>query len=244
MPRSTLSLVLLAAVAADVGIAAAQPTVRDHRTPQPESPPPATGQPGVRDHRDGAAQPAASTSGRRYRRRPGPRWMLPTKFDLGVLAANTDKGFLPGGELRIGVHWASLSPVPTTFDIGLGVLAGVLVGPDDGATTEPNVGFFGGYLELGRTLSMGRHTRTWATGRGEYFARDAFGEDGTGFGVVGRLAAELYLSGVGIEPRGLFLGSYAIGLYTEAGLRRLGPDVNALQVSAGLTFRTPLVFSP
>ena len=65
-----------------------------------------------------------------------------------------------------------------------------------------------------------------------------------GFGAAGRLSAELYASGVGIEPRGVFLGTYAIGVYVEAAARDLGADVGALQVSGGLTFRTPLVLAP
>jgi hypothetical protein len=31
------------------------------------------------------------------------------------------------------------------------------------------------------------------------------------------LSVELFASGAGIEPRGVFLGTYAIGLYVEAG---------------------------
>lgn len=103
----------------------------------------------------------------------------------------------------------------------------------------------GAYLEVGRTLSQGSFWRTWASGRGEYLASGAFGGEGhTGFGAAGRLSAELYVSGVGIESRGLFLGTYAIGVYVEAGARDMAPGVGMFQASAGLTFRTPLVFAP
>ena len=105
-------------------------------------------------------------------------------------------------------------------------------------------GYGGAYVELGHTLSQGNFWRTWASGRGEYLASTAFGNDHVGFGAAGRLSAELYLSGVGIEPRGLFLGTYAIGVYVEAGARDVVSDLGALHVSGGLTFRTPLVFSP
>ena len=77
----------------------------------------------------------------------------------------------------------------------------------------------------------------------EYVASSAFGEDHVGLGLAGRLSAELYASGVGVEPRGFFLGTYAIGVYAEAAGRQLGNDVSALQVSGGLTFRTPFVFA-
>jgi hypothetical protein len=233
-----LPLFLLAAWAAfDVAPAVAAPEVRDHRSNQPR--------PEVRDHRTDA-RPASTTTTRRYRRRPGPRFMVPLKIDLGAQGANTANGFLPGVELRVGVHWASLSPEPTNFDIGLGVFGAALIGneTDTMPDADNDVVYGGAYLEIGQTLSHGDHWRTWASGRGEYLGSNAFGKDHTGFGVAGRLSAELFVSGVGIEPRGIFLGTYAIGVYAEAAGRSLGDDVSALQVSGGLTFRTPLVFSP
>lgn len=196
----------------------------------------------VRDHRS-ERSPGVE---RRYRRRPGPRFMMPLKIDLGMQGANTSMGYLPGVELRAGVHWASLSPQPTNFDIGVGVFGAVLVGPTNDAMpdAETDVLYGGGYVELGQTLSRGDWWRTWGAARGEYLGVSAFGEEQAGFGIAGRLSAELYASGVGIEPRGLFLGTYAVGVYAEAAGRGLGDDVSALQVSAGLTFRTPLVFAP
>lgn len=172
--------------------------------------------------------------------------MMPLKIDIGAQGANTTRGFLGGVELRIGIHWASLSPKPTNTDVGLGVFGAVLAGPEDDTMPEADtdVVYGGAYLEIGQTLSHGRFWRTWAAGRGEYLGSNTFGDEQTGFGVAGRLSAELYVSGVGIEPRGFFLGTYAIGVYAEAAARGLGDDVSALQVSGGLTFRTPLVFTP
>jgi hypothetical protein len=230
MMLAKLPLLLVAAAAVlDGGPAAASPNERDHRS-----------RPAVRDHRDHDTPP------RRYRRRPGPRVMMPLKIDLGVQTASTSRGVLPGVELRAGIHWASLSPQPTSFDLGLGVFGAVLVGPEDDAMPDADhdVLYGGLYLEGGRTLSRGRYWRTWASGRGEYFGTSAFGQDQSGLGLAGRLSAELFASGVGIEPRGLFLGTYAIGVYVEVAVRDLGDEVGALQVSGGLTFRTPLVFSP
>ncbi len=233
------SLLVVACAVLDAAPAAAQPVVRDHRT---ES------QPVVRDHRTERAQPAPEghTHTRRHRRRPGPRFMMPLKIDIGAQGANTTKGFLPGIEVRVGIHWASLSPKPTNFDVGLGVFGAALVGPQTESMPDANndVVYGGAYLEVGQTLSRGNYWRTWAAGRGEYLGSNTFGEDHTGFGVAGRLSAELFLSGIGIEPRGIFFGTYAIGVYAEAAGRGLGDDVSALQVSGGLTFRTPLVFSP
>lgn len=241
MPRLATPLLLATAtlLLADAAPALAKPV------------PPGTGDGSVRDRRTQPPPPTTVTvtdapPPRRYRRRPGPRIMAPLKIDIGAQGANTSQGFLPGIELRAGIHWASLSPRPTNTDVGLGVFGAVLAGPENDAMPDAkNDVLYGGlYLEIGQTLSRGGHWRTWASGRGEYLGSDAFGETQAGFGVAGRLSAELYASGVGIEPRGVFLGTYAIGVYAEVAGRDLGRDVSAVQVSGGLTIRTPLVFSP
>jgi hypothetical protein len=201
--------------------------------------------PEVRDHRAPGIQPSVESTPR-YRRRPGPRFMLPLKIDLGATGADTSRGFASGVAAAIGIHWASLSPRPTNTDVGIGVFGALLGAPAD--TTKMNdsngVAYGGAYLEVGHTLARGSFWRTWAAGRGEYLAASAFGEDHKGFGGAGRLSAELYVSGVGIAPRGVFLGTYAIGAYLEAGVRDVATDVGIFHVSGGLTFRTPLVFSP
>src|SRR5262249_32672696 len=150
---------------------------------------------------------------------------------------NTMRGFAPGAAGAVGIHWASLSPEPTNTDVGIGLFGALLAAPlDRTVMNDKNAVLYGGaYLEIGHTLSSGSWWRTWGAGRGEYIASSAFGDDHKGFGVAGRLSAELYLSGVGIEPRGIFLGTYAIGVYAEAGARDLAPGVSALQITAGLT---------
>jgi hypothetical protein len=231
MPRlaSCLSLALLAGLALEVAPAHAAPEVRDHRV---------------------APAPQPERAAIRRRGRPGPRFMMPLKIDLGASGVNTERGFAPGLGMAIGIHWASLSPRPTRTDVGIGVFGALLAAPDDasamsGANGDSNgVAYGGAYLEVGRTLSQGSFWRTWASGRGEYLASGAFDESDVGFGASGRLSAELYVSGVGIAPRGLFLGTYALGVYVEAGARDMAPGVGMLQASAGLTFRTPLVFAP
>lgn len=203
--------------------------------------------PEVRDHREPVASTPSIESRPRYRRRPGPRIMMPLKVDIGAAGANTSRGFAPGIGAAVGIHWASLSPQPTDTDVGLGVFGAILGAPEDTSTSMMNdkngVAYGGAYLELGHTLSRGSFWRTWASGRGEYLASTAFGNDHTGFGAAGRLSAELYISGVGIEPRGVFLGTYAIGVYVEAGVRDVASDMGAFHASGGLTFRTPLVFA-
>ncbi len=220
---SLLSLTALAAIAVDASTAEAQPEVRDHRT-----------------------SPAPTTEGRTYRRRPGPRFMMPLKIDIGAAGVDTSRGFAPGIGAAVGIHWASLSPRPTNTDVGIGVFGALLAAPEDTSVMDDKNGvvYGGAYLEIGHTLSHGSWWRTWAAGRGEYVGSSAFGNDQAGFGATGRLSAEIFASGVGIEPRGLFLGTYALGVYVEAGARDLVTDVGSFHVGGGITFRTPLVFAP
>lgn len=186
-------------------------------------------------------QPAPLPPPRRYRRRPGPRLMAPLRIDLGAIGAGSDYGFLSGAEVSAGIHWASLSPEPTSFDIGLGLFGGAMTNasvPDD---VDP-VSYGGVYGEFGKTLSGGDFWRTWASGRAEYFGSNAFGDERRGLGASGKVEVELFLSGIGVSPEGIFFGTYAIGLYVEGALRRLGDDVGIGQFGAGLTIRTPLVW--
>jgi len=235
MPRLahclSLALVATTGIALDAPAASASPEVRDHR----------------------AAPAPTETVVIRRRHRPGPRIMMPLKIDIGASGVNTERGFAPGIGMSAGIHWASLSPRPTRTDVGIGVFGALLAAPGDATaggapgdamSDSSGVAYGGAYLEVGRTLSQGSFWRTWASGRGEYLASGAFGESDSGFGASARLSAELYVSGVGIEPRGVFLGTYAIGAYVEAGARDMAPGVGMLQASAGLTFRTPLVFAP
>jgi hypothetical protein len=226
---SCLSLATLAGSLLAAGTAAADPAPVDHRTEIGPAPTPGYG-----------------PDGRVYRRRPGPRFMMPLKIDIGATGLSTDRGFAPGIAGSIGIHWASLSPTPTDTDVGIGVFGALLGAPMDpnATTTDNGIAYGGAYLEIGHTLSRGDYARTWASGRAEYLGSSVFGTEHTGFGVSGRLSAELYTSGVGIEPGGLFLGTYAIGVYAEAGVRDLAPGVNDVAVTAGLTFRTPLVIAP
>ena len=192
-------------------------------------------------------QPAGPVERVHYRRRPGPRFMLPLKIDIGAAGASTTHGFATGVGAAIGIHWASLSPQPTDTDVGIGVFGALMSAPIDpnAMTDSTGVAYGGAYLEGAHTLSRGNFARTWASLRGEYLSSTAFGgADHVGIGVSGRLSAELFASGVGIEPRGLFLGTYAVGVYVEAGVRQVTSDLGAFQIGAGLTFRTPMVFSP
>lgn len=233
--RSITSLLAVAASLFVSSTALASPEVRDHRD--------TTSRVADRDHH----HHHSTRTHKRYRKRPGPRFMFPLKVDLGAAGMQTAHGFAPGFGGSIGIHWASLSPKPTDTDVGIGVFGAVLAAPETTATTammeESGAAYGGAYLEVGQTLSRGSFWRTWASARGEYLGSTAYGESHAGFGATGRLSAEVYVSGVGIEPRGMFLGTYAIGLYVEAGVRDTAPDLGAFHMSGGLTFRTPLVFT-
>src|SRR3569623_152126 len=169
--------------------------VRDHRS----EPPPAA----ERDHRNDGNVTVVE-----YHHR-GPRYMLPLKVDFGFAGVNTAMGYAPGIGAAIGIHWASLSPQPI----------------DPGMNTSSGVAYGGAYLEVGHTLARNDFARVWASGRGEYLASSAFDKDHAGFGLMGRLSGELYTAGAGVAQRGVFLGSYAIGLYVEAGERDMVQDV-------------------
>jgi hypothetical protein len=225
-PRLARALVLATLACAAV------PAFADEVAPPPPPPPTAPG--GV------VIRPAP----RVYRRRPGPRVMAPLEIDIGATGANTMLGFAPGIAGSIGIHWASLSPQPTDTDVGIGVFGALMATP---APADPNmssgVAYGGAYLDFGHTLTRGDFARTWASARGEYLESSAFGATRVGFGASVRLSAELYTSGIGIAPGQLFLGSYAVGLYAEAGVRHMVEGVGDFQATAGLTFRTPLVFS-
>ena len=111
-------------------------------------------------------------------------------------------------------------------------------------TEGGGVALGGAYLEVAHTLASGSFWRTWAAGRGEYLGSTTFDESHAGFGGIGRISIELFTSGVGVEPRGVFLGTYALGLYVEAGARDVSPALGMFHAGGGLTFRTPLVFAP
>ena len=203
--------------------------VRDHRS----EPPPAA----ERDHRNDGNVTVVE-----YHHR-GPRYMLPLKVDFGFAGVNTAMGYAPGIGAAIGIHWASLSPQPVDTDVGIGLFGALLSTPIDPVmNTSSGIAYGGAYLEVGHTLARNDFARVWASGRGEYLGSSAFDKDHAGFGLMGRLSGELYTAGAGVAPRGVFLGSYAIGLYVEAGARDMVQDVGKFSIGAGLTFRTPFAF--
>jgi len=96
----------------------------------------------------------------------------------------------------------------------------------------------GGFVELGLRVGGGEGWRVWASPRFEagMVSGDAF------VGAAGRLTAQVWAGLRGPchgGPSGIF-GVAALGLWAEAGARRLG-DRDARFVSAGLELRVPLI---
>jgi hypothetical protein len=219
-----------------------EPKVRDHRT----APASKTSAPAVRDHRSESVAIDVDDDSR-VSERSGPvrvPWvMLPMKLDLGAAGTATSRGRATGMAGSLGIHWASLAPRPTDTDVGIGVF-GSLMSTDNHEMEESAVKHYGGYIELGRTLSRGSYWRTWASGRGEYLASRAFGGDThTGFGASGRLSVELYANAAHADRAGAAVGSWAIGLYVEAAVRDTVEDAGKLHASTGMTLRTPFVLA-
>jgi hypothetical protein len=192
------------------------------------------------------APTAVAVQPRVYHRRPGPRVMLPLTMDLGYVGTDSMLGYADGISGSLGVHWSSLSPHPIDTDVGVGVFGALLAAQEPAGMTGASTGieYGGAYLQVGHTLSQNRFARTWASARGEYLESTAFGgPNHVGFGGSVRLTAELYASGEGIAPGQLFLGTYAVGLYAEAGERSMIDGVSDFQATFGMTIRTPMVLS-
>jgi hypothetical protein len=194
-------------------------------------------------------QPSVQPAGRvEFRHRPGPRVMLPLTFDIGYVGTDTMLGYANGIGGSLGIHWSSLAPHPVSTDVGVGVFGALLSAPVASADAmtggATGLEYGGAYLQVGHTLTESRFARTWLSARAEYLESSAFnGPNHTGIGGSVRLTGELYTSGVGIAPGQVFLGTYAIGLYAEAGVRQMVDGVSDFQTSVGITVRTPTVFS-
>ena len=162
----------------------------------------------------------------------------PFKLDLGRTWSESGTQTATGSVLLVGLSRATLDPRPVAFDIGLGYVrwsAG-----DDTSTTAarsttsaPSISDAqGGYLELAARVQDSRHVRSWLAVRGELL--DA---DGAAFGVAARVATELW-TGANVRDGGVFaIGSLAVGVYAEVGLRDGRDDVKTFTV--GLTLRSP-----
>jgi hypothetical protein len=165
--------------------------------------------------------------------------MPPFELDLGLTWSESGARSASGSVLLVGLSRATLDPRPIAFDVGVGYVRW-FAGADTSAivarsTSSPSItDAHGGYLDLAARVHESRHVRSWLAVRGELL--DA---DGAAFGVAARVATELW-TGANKRDGGLVaLGSLAIGLYAEAGLRDGRDDVKTFTL--GITVRSPFV---
>jgi hypothetical protein len=163
----------------------------------------------------------------------------PFDLDLGLTWSESGARRASGSVLLVGLSRATLDPRPVAFDVGLGYVRWS-AGDDPGAivaraTSSPPISdAHGAYLDLAARIRESRHVRSWLAVRGELL--DA---DGAAFGIAARVATELW-TGASKRDGGLVaLGSLAIGVYAEAGLREGRDDVKTFTI--GITVRSPFV---
>jgi hypothetical protein len=163
----------------------------------------------------------------------------PFELDLGLTWSEAGTRAASGSVLLLGLSRATLDPRPVAFDVGLGYVrwwAGDDPSPVAARSTgsPPIADAHGGYLDLAARVHESKHVRSWLAVRGELL--DA---DGAAFGVAARIATELWTGANERDGGVLALGSLAIGVYAEAGLREGRDDVRTFTV--GITVRAPLV---
>ncbi len=186
------------------------------------------------------------------RARGGALFIPPIEVDAGTGAPIGEPAAVTGAttEMLIGLHWASLAWMPTPIELGVGYIehSQALASPEFARTTmrvDEHLRLSGGYFTVGYAVVQHRHWRTWLAARGELLkARMPDREFSTRGGAV-RLATELFASVHGMGGHGgaggIIAGTFAIGFYIEAARRELPQELGATEVTAGLTFRLPLI---
>jgi len=158
----------------------------------------------------------------------------------------------PGGDttfasqLLVGLSWASLYPNPTPVDISAGVIANFELESDAmpvsaRSTTPtqdpPSTTTVGGYLHVARTLESQKHFRVWLGTRGELMSSN-------GVGVLGgalRTSVELWSGTTMGGHGGGIMGTVALAVWAEVGVREQSDRSVASFAGAGLGIRLPLV---
>jgi len=150
-------------------------------------------------------------------------------------------------QLLVGVSWASLYPKSTPVDISAGVIATfsdddttVPAGGDTArrlTTPTPSHDAVGGYLYLARAIDTRSHFRTWLGARGELMGTD-------GVGVLGgalRTSFELWTGAMAADHSSGIMGTVALGLWAEVGIREQADRSVASFAAAGLGIRLPMI---
>ena len=151
----------------------------------------------------------------------------------------------------VGVHWGSLAPFPTSFELGIGFVRSTrdLIDPivlgrtSDSSTTtgspQTSLHLTGGYITLGHTIFDRHHIRTWVLARGELLHYEFEGRAFSATGAAVRIASELYAPMAGGSVGAGLIGTFAIGVYVEASRRGLPDELGPDGVSTGLSIRVP-----
>ncbi len=168
----------------------------------------------------------------------------PFTLDLGQTWSESGSTSATGSVLLIGLNRATLDPRPVDFDVGLGYVRWSVAGNDaDTGTTAarstvtPSIADAqGGYLELAARVQESSHVRSWLAVRGELLD-----VDGAAVGVAARVSTELW-TGTNARNGMVAIGSLAIGLYAEVGLREGGDGRDEVRTfTLGISVRSPFV---
>ncbi len=174
----------------------------------------------------------------------------PMRVDLSPATMSGPDGTMIGMHALAGVYWASLWPGKRTpVDVGVGYLyeayrtgeprsqllaAGM-------APEEPLLELHGTYVELARRAGGNHGRRGWIGARAEVLFSEVGGRRRAGVGFAGRAAWELFVPVKGGGNNGVIVGTFALGVYLELAARQLPDGKGALQSTAGLSMRIPLI---
>lgn len=162
-----------------------------------------------------------------------PALLPPLEIELGGAAISTEDGRAIGAtQLLVGISWASLCPEPTRLDASIGVIA-IWPTEVEGSPTSAT----GGFLDLAARVFERRHVRGWLGGRGELMSAD-------GAGVLGgalRGSLEVWAPTVAVGRGAGILGTVAVAVWAELGVRERADRSLASTAAAGIGVRLPFV---
>lgn len=177
-----------------------------------------------------------------------------SRTDVSPVTTSSNGGRHVGVQVVTGAHWASLDTRDHAFDVGGGYIyqhlpseasAVIDSSMDQGdRRSDPGLDLHGGYLSFDSNIHRERTWRTWAGARGELWVHPG-GEYQPGGSV--RLGVELFggasdagpVSGRCAAGVALVHGTSALGLFLDAGARRMPGGETATSASAGITVRLP-----
>jgi hypothetical protein len=167
----------------------------------------------------------------------------------------------------IGLHWASVTPNPRTrFDVGIGYTQQrfpradhAVSGPSQGRgdalarsgdaeasdavepANEAGPVIHGAYLELSTRIAGDDHQRSWLGVRGALLYGDVGDSQRRGWSLTGRVAWEVFGNVKEGGSGGAAVGTAALGVFVETGVRELPGGQVAMHSTAGLSGRLPLI---